>query len=113
METLSKLSSVLSSIYVITVKIQVCSFVSHVLALLPLLHCPVFPVCPADSIEANVENADVNVQRATQQLSHAADYQVKLSRTERMMNRREERQIHQDGIKERNEERRGIQMSKC
>lgn len=31
---------------------------------------------PADSIEANVESADVNVQNATQQLSRAADYQV-------------------------------------
>lgn len=37
----------------------------------------VFPVCSADSIEANVENADVHVQSATQQLSRAADYQVK------------------------------------
>lgn len=45
-----------------------------------------FPVCPADSIEANVENADVNVQRATQQLSRAADYQVKRNGTERMIN---------------------------
>ena len=32
--------------------------------------------CSADSIEANVENADVNVQNATHQLARAADYQV-------------------------------------
>lgn len=30
----------------------------------------------ADSIEANVENAEVHVQQANQQLSRAADYQV-------------------------------------
>ena len=41
----------------------------------------VFPLCPADSIEANVESADMNVQNATQQLARAADYQVKLERT--------------------------------
>lgn len=29
-----------------------------------------------DSIEANVENAEVHVQQANQQLSRAADYQV-------------------------------------
>lgn len=29
-----------------------------------------------DSIEANVENADVHVQQANQQLSRAANYQV-------------------------------------
>lgn len=39
----------------------------------------VFPMCPADSIEANVENADVHVQNATQQLARAAEYQVKTS----------------------------------
>lgn len=38
---------------------------------------PVFPVCAADSIEANVENADAHVHSGTQQLSRAADYQVK------------------------------------
>lgn len=49
----------------------------------------VSPVCPADSIEANVENADTHVQNATQQLARAADYQVNLHRTDRMMHRRE------------------------
>lgn len=37
-------------------------------------------VCSADSIEANVESADVNVQSATQQLAQAAEYQVKHNR---------------------------------
>lgn len=37
----------------------------------------VFSVCSADSIEANVENADISVQSATQQLARAAGYQVK------------------------------------
>lgn len=32
--------------------------------------------CFKDSIEANVENAEVHVQQANQQLSRAADYQV-------------------------------------
>lgn len=32
-----------------------------------------------DSIEANVENAEVNVQQANQQLSRAAEYQVILT----------------------------------
>lgn len=31
---------------------------------------------PLDSIEANVETADLHVQNATQQLAQAADYQV-------------------------------------
>ena len=52
----------------------------HSSHLLHVFKC-VFPVCSADSIEANVENADVHVQNATQQLSRAADYQVKLDRT--------------------------------
>lgn len=56
-------------------------------------------VCFADSIEANVETADVHVQNATQQLSRAADYQVKLDRMETEVKRREER--------------RGIHMYKC
>lgn len=33
-------------------------------------------MCAADSIEANVENAEAHVQSGTQQLSRAADYQV-------------------------------------
>uniref|UniRef100_A0A4W6ERI5 Syntaxin-7 n=1 Tax=Lates calcarifer TaxID=8187 RepID=A0A4W6ERI5_LATCA len=33
-----------------------------------------------DSIEANVENADVNVQSGTQQLARAAEYQVKIQK---------------------------------
>ena len=32
-----------------------------------------------DSIEANVESAEVHVQQANQQLSRAADYQVRLT----------------------------------
>lgn len=36
-----------------------------------------FPVCAADSIEANVENAEAHVQSGTQQLARASDYQVK------------------------------------
>ncbi|MBN3324839.1 STX7 protein, partial [Atractosteus spatula] len=35
---------------------------------------------PLDSIEANVENADVHVQTATQQLARAAEYQVSSGR---------------------------------
>ena len=35
--------------------------------------------CFKDSIEANVENAEVHVQQANQQLSRAADYQVILT----------------------------------
>lgn len=34
-----------------------------------------------DSIEANVENAEVHVQQANQQLSRAADYQRKSRKT--------------------------------
>lgn len=34
-----------------------------------------------DSIEANVENAEVNVQQANQQLSRAAEYQRKSRKT--------------------------------
>ena len=51
------------------------------------------PVCSADSIEANVENADTHVQNATQQLARAADYQVNLHRTVRMMHRRAEGRV--------------------
>lgn len=36
-------------------------------------HCAFIPL---DSIEANVETADLHVQNATQQLAQAADYQV-------------------------------------
>lgn len=54
-----------------------------------LLHTTcVFPVCSADSIEANVETADTHVQSGTQQLARAADYQVKLDRTENMTKRK-------------------------
>lgn len=54
-----------------------------------LLHVQrVFPVCSADSIEANVETADTHVQSGTQQLARAADYQVKLDRTENMTKRK-------------------------
>lgn len=49
-------------------------------------------ISTTDSIEANVENADVNVQNATQQLARAADYQV----THREQ-RRETRQIQKEG----------------
>ena len=73
----------------------------------------VFPVCSADSIEANVENADVNVQSATQQLARAADYQVKLDGTERMINKIEERHISNEGTKERNKERMRGEAFKC
>lgn len=67
-----------------TLKMQVCTFEPHVLPPLSsrLLHVQrVFPVCSADSIEANVETADTHVQSGTQQLARAADYQVKLDRT--------------------------------
>lgn len=39
-------------------------------------------VCSADSIEANVEDAEGHVQSGTQQLARAANHQVKLNRTE-------------------------------
>jgi len=48
-------------------------------------------LCSADSIEANVETADVHVQTATQQLSRAASYQVKLTRTRRKDSGKERR----------------------
>lgn len=32
--------------------------------------------CPTDSIEANVENAEVHVERGAEQLQRAAYYQV-------------------------------------
>lgn len=38
---------------------------------MPFLH-----PCPVDSIEANVENAEVHVERGTDQLQRAAYYQV-------------------------------------
>lgn len=59
----------------------------------------VSPVCSADSIEANVENADTHVQNATQQLARAADYQVNLHRTVRMMHRRAKGGYNKQGIK--------------
>ncbi|NXY89564.1 STX7 protein, partial [Alcedo cyanopectus] len=40
-------------------------------------------VSASNSIEANVENADVHVQQANQQLSRAANYQVKSMTTSR------------------------------
>lgn len=49
-------------------------------------------MCSADSIEANVESADMNVQRGTQQLARAADYQVKHNRSkERQTDRNSKR----------------------
>lgn len=50
-----------------------CRFVPQVLHLQVQW---VFPVCAADSIEANVENAEAHVQSGTQQLARASDYQV-------------------------------------
>lgn len=44
-------------------------------------------VCSADSIEANVEDAEGHVQSGTQQLARAADHQVKLNRTENVTKR--------------------------
>lgn len=92
---------------------KVCRFEPHVVFPPAAYKMCAFPVCSADSIEANVENADVNVQNATQQLARAADYQVKLDRTERMMNRREERQMHKEGTKERDKERGRGEAFKC
>lgn len=67
-------------------------------------------MCSVDSIEANVETADVNVQRGTQQLARAADYQVKHNWTDKRMDKREDRQIHKEGIKRKEQqEGRGVQ----
>lgn len=50
----------------------------------------VSPAVFADSIEANVETAESHVQSGTQQLARAADYQVRLNRTEYQMGRKGE-----------------------
>lgn len=43
----------------------------------PLLHVNnVFVMLPADSIEANVESADTNIQKGMQHLSRASEHQV-------------------------------------
>lgn len=43
--------------------------------------------CFTDSIEANVENAEVHVQQANQQLSRASDYQVILTGVNHLITR--------------------------